>query len=761
MISRRTERIGSILAGAIFVLLGVLIVLSAYQIQYRDADIFWALRSGEWIVNNHMVPLTDPFSYTFEGKEWVDFTWGFQVAAHLFYSMMGWGGLFILQLLITGLTFVLIYLNVSLLGSRRLWLSASLLFIVFAGSFTRLFIRPHLFSYLLISAYLLILNIHEKRSSALIYLLFPLQVLWVNVHSSAILGVFITGAYAAGGVIDLLRGKGRELGTGGAALKRLVAVSIVLPFFSLLNPYGLKLAVFPLIHQGGENTDALRHIGEWLRLPLKELLFYLWPQPVNFFAFKALLLFVLIAFVLNRRRLKSRDLILFAGAFYMAATHVRWVAQFAFFGVPLLAANLAGYMDLRTGRLGADRVLGGFKLVAAAISAVLVFFVVARFSGARAIEGYGIGVRSSSYPEGTVAFMKSERIRGNIYNEYVFGGYLILNYPEVKVFIDGRTPTVYSPYFFWTSRLVNDAVRWKRLVAEHSISIALIKLETPLCSMLHEDEGWTAVSFDDVSVLYLKRASGFREVISRWGFTELKVCADTPKYELPEEERRLKAMRDELKTALGRKRTASFARPHRILGLVDTALGEGFLDEAADELKKAVGLKDNAGINYDLGLALARLDRSSEAIEAFTRAVKKDKSFKDPQLALGLTHYEAEDWGRAIEWLDKYIDLADDKTEHAAYRVRGMSCFKLGRFDCAVSSLKRAAFTTDDAAELGDIYYNLGNALFEKGSFADGKRYYGLAMEAEPEYRDVLRALADSHGRSGKPEQARRIVELL
>ena len=69
--------------------LGVFIFFIAFQKQRWDSDIFWALKSGEWIFENLAVPKTDPFSHTFFGEEWIDFTWGFQALAHFFYTYMG------------------------------------------------------------------------------------------------------------------------------------------------------------------------------------------------------------------------------------------------------------------------------------------------------------------------------------------------------------------------------------------------------------------------------------------------------------------------------------------------------------------------------------------------------------------------------------------------------------------------------------------------------------------------------------------------
>jgi hypothetical protein len=329
-------------------LLGIFIFLSAFQKQHWDTDIFWALRAGEWIIENLEVPKSDPFSYTFQGEPWIDFTWGFQVMAHLFYTYLGgWYGIFFLQLLVTSLTFYLIYLNLKLLTSGRVSLCICLLFLVYFCSYHRFFIRPHLFAYLFISLYLLFLNLYVKKGqSRFLYLLLPLQVLWVNIHSSFVLGIFMAGVYALSAFVD----EAREKGLGAEIspkLKRLIFISLLLPVFSLVNPYGWKLAVFPFIHQGGENAEALRHIGEWTKIPLNELLFYLYPFPLHYFAFKLLVIGAALSLVMNYRRANVRDTVLLAAAFYLAATHTRWVAQFAYFAAPVLALSITQYLEAR------------------------------------------------------------------------------------------------------------------------------------------------------------------------------------------------------------------------------------------------------------------------------------------------------------------------------------------------------------------------------------------------------------------------------
>jgi hypothetical protein len=46
---------------------------------------------------------------------------------------------------------------------------------------------------------------------------------------------------------------------------------------------------------------------------------------------------------------------------------------------------------------------------------------------------------ASTLPAGAVAFLRREGRRGTLWNEYVWGGYLIWHlYPDLRVSIDGR-----------------------------------------------------------------------------------------------------------------------------------------------------------------------------------------------------------------------------------------------------------------------------------------------------------------------------------
>ena len=757
MTTLRRGRDYPVLYAVLLLIFCVIVFLGAYQKQHWDTDIFWALKSGELIWNNFAVPHLDPFSYTFPDKEWIDFTWGFQVIAHIFYTYLGgWSGLFILQITLTFATFYLIYKNIALLSSGRLWFTLALIFLVYANARVRYIIRPQLFAYFFMALYFYVLTLFMKGEGLrplFIWLLLPLQVFWVNIHSSFILGIFIVGAYGAGEFIE-------ERFSGGLFSKPsmrtvwLIVVALLLPIVSLINPYGYKLAFFPLIHMGGENADALRYIAEWTPIRLKEMLFYIYPYPLHHAAAKVMFYGVILGFILNFKRLKVRDFIIIVPVAYMAASHIRWLVVFVLFAAPIVASNLSGYMD-RVGR--AERRWVSISLAVTIVVALLFIYEYA-FVYDRA--NLGIGLKRGYYPEGTVSFMKDNRLKGNIFNSYIFGGYLIYHYPENKVFIDGRTPTVYSPYHFWTSRLVHKKERWERLPKDHALDMALVGLTQSMCAELWKDEEWVPVNFDDASVLFLKDTQVMNSAITRWGFKNVDPCDTGKRYELSDTPEKLALMSAELK---GYKYGWSgSARPYWLMGLIDAEIGgvQNLL-EALKEFKKAIERRYDPLIYYDVGLVLVKLNRYDEALEAFEETIDFDSGFFTGYYGMGLAYYYKSDFEEAYKYFKRHVSLAGDKSEELAYKFLGLSAFNIEEFKMAAIYLKRAAFLTEEPKALANIYYYLANSHLEENEFVNSSSYYQMAIRLEPDYRLVIAALAEDFKDQGRSEASLHLLSQL
>ncbi len=737
-------------------LLALFLFLNAYGKQYLDSDIFWALKAGELINSGAGVPQTDPFSYTFGGSKWIDFTWGFQVIAHFFHSSLGgFTGLFILQLLVLSTTFFFLYRTLRLLSPKRMWLVWAIIFSVFAASHLRFVIRPHIFAYLFIILYFYILTLAEVRGRPrYLYLLLPLGLFWVNIHSSFILGFFIVGAYASGALIDLLRPSSKPAPRNSVIA--LIIATVLLPLVSIINPYGIELVIFPLVHMGGENSDALRYIGEWMPINLVKYLLNLYPLPFHNFVIKGFFFALAAALISNWRSIRTRDLILTAAVLYMAAQHARWMIIFVFFAAPIIAGNFSRSATPESGDSG-SRVWPG--ALAALVTLIVCVMTIHYYSFVKERRAYGVGPIDGFFPEGTVAFMKANKLQGNIYNEYIYGGYLIYSYPEMKVMIDGRTPTVYSSYFFWTTRMYDREASWARLTTDLGLTSALIQIEDRFCNKLWENPEWTPVSFDDVSVLYLKDLPLNREIIEKWGFRELMPCRSDSEYVPPTGDEALLTMREELRSIPDY--GVPVARRHRLLGLIDMELGGEYLKEGEAELKKAALITKNPTVHYALGLSQVELESYDKAIKTFESIIKRERGFSDAYYGLGVAYYRMKNYEEASDYLEKYIEMSADRSKDLSYKIAGKSMFNAGRYDMAARYLKRAAFLAEGKAELADIYYFIGNALLEEGRGRDSLLYYRKAIETEPEYKIVLNDLAGSMRKQGRDEAADILQALL
>ncbi|MBI5233865.1 MAG: hypothetical protein HY880_05880, partial [Deltaproteobacteria bacterium] len=589
-----------------------------------------------------------------------------------------------------------------------------------------------------------------KKLRYLFYLV-PAEMLWVNIHSSFILGIFIAGAYACGSCIDDMR-QGGFKGNVSSGTLRFAAVTAFIGLATFINPYGYKLAFFPLVHMGGENAEALRYIGEWKPVKFNELFFYLYPRPLDYLAFKVFVFGAVFALILNRRALKTRDLLLTGGALYLAVSHVRWIAMFAYFSAPIIVWNISHWLDERHGRGVYLRRLCVLTLV------LLVAALSYDYARLRGRDIYGIGIKAGHFPEGTVAFMKKYGVKGNMFNEYVFGGYLIYNYPESKVFIDGRTPTVYSPYFFWQSRMADRESLWKKLTDDYSVTVALVSSMHGLCGKLGKNPEWSAVSFDDVSVLFLKDVSENKPIISSHAIRETDPCS-SDKYAIPSDKEKLKAMRHELK-ALDWS-VISSARPHFLMGAVSTGLGGEYLEEAVKEYSTALSIIDDKRTRYDMGIALLKLKRYRHALDQFEKGLKMDKGFISANYGIGLSYYYLGNYEKSKGFLEKYIEAEGDKSEDLSYRFLGRSCFELKDFECAERYLKRAGFLTTEPKELADIYYRIGSSLIELDRESEGLNLYRTALSLEPEYKKVLASVADEFFKKGDLALAKAVRDII
>jgi hypothetical protein len=390
--------------------LGAICLLGLFTTQIDDPDFWWHLRTGQYIWQQHAIPVPDPFSYTtnsggltYAGEDTVrqfnlTHEWLAQVILYLAYRAGGFAGIVLLRaLLLAGFCGIAGFVAQRRSGSLLWGVTAAFLAASVAVNFRS--DRPALITFFLVAVFFALLELRRG-----IWSLPILSLVWANCHSGFFLGWIVVGAYALEAAVP-------RKGESTAERRNTLAVVAVLTILaSWLNPNHFRVLEVLRLYSRSSMTSMLI---EWSKP-------YLWGPP---YAFDLLLYAAAAVLLYSWRRVRVVDWVLFvvfAAAALMAFRNIIFVGLFA---PPLLAAYFPW-----------QRPLPRFtpKVLAVAMAAgVIVEIGVGGF--------FQFGAAMWRYPSGAAAFLLENHIAAPLFNTYEYGGYLIWRlWPEQRVFIDGR-----------------------------------------------------------------------------------------------------------------------------------------------------------------------------------------------------------------------------------------------------------------------------------------------------------------------------------
>jgi len=434
------------LTGALYLLMAGMIAAAVLQ-PVRSYDLGWHLATGRLIVEQGRIPSSDPFSFTRAGAPWLDHEWLFQVTAFLLNRFGGWRALLGADLVLalgTGLLLVA-WMRKERVGHGVL---AILLVLSMAGARFRFDARPEMASlFFMVFLFSILHGSREPEARWRVWLLPPLFAVWGNTHPGAVLGaallVLWMGAEWGQGLLD---GKGFP---GGI---RRAAICLVSSLGVLANPWGWRLLRVPLeirdIVLSGHAPNM-----EWAPPDFQQF-------PLFFLAVAAALVVLGIGF----REVDFSPALVTAVVSILAFQHLRNLGFF-FLLLPLALARPAASLEKRIRFPEGE----GRLLAAALLALVSLHFV--RGNLVAGERGYLDLVE----PRRAVDFMESHHVGGRLFNDVLFGGYLIWRrYPGHRVFIDGRNE-IYEPLLGEIFEAVNDGGKWQALLERHRIDAALLR----------------------------------------------------------------------------------------------------------------------------------------------------------------------------------------------------------------------------------------------------------------------------------------------
>ena len=158
-----------------------------------DPDVWWHLRTGQLILQNHSLFHTDPYSFTRFGQPWINHEWLAEVLLFGIYRLAGFGGLIVTFAVVIATTLLLVFVR----SPGRPYVAALIILWGAVASAPSWGVRPQMFSLLLGSIFLLLLEVSEQRPG-LLWWTAPLILLWVNLHAGYPIGLAFIALFLIG-----------------------------------------------------------------------------------------------------------------------------------------------------------------------------------------------------------------------------------------------------------------------------------------------------------------------------------------------------------------------------------------------------------------------------------------------------------------------------------------------------------------------------------------------------------------------------------
>jgi hypothetical protein len=467
---------------------------AGWQGLLTDGDVGWHIRTGEYILDHHAVPRHDLYSFSKPDAPWYAWEWLSDVIDGSLHRMAGLKGI----VLMAG---VVIATFATTLIRRMIWREVHLfvgivLSLLGVGSASIHFLaRPHIFTLLLLSGSVWMLEADRKQPSRRIWWLVPLTVAWTNLHGGFLVLIAVLGLAAAGTAVEALLGRDQDW--RGAA--RYGALTAACAAASLVNPYGYRL-----------HTHVVEYLrSDWIRNVIQEFQSPSF-RTENMVQFEALMfagLIVACSLFRRRRVVEGLWIVFFA---HLSLASVRHVPVFVTVVVPVIAAEIGGWWTCWTAGARKGSLIGILNQMAAdsmagfrrtsAWPAMVVFALILM---GRPIP-WPQDFPPQMFPVNMVHTHAAEIRSARLLTTDQWADFLIYTDPRQRVFIDGRSdfygPEVGNQYL----HMITGQWDWEQLLTKYDFNMAMLPVDTALAQLLKRHPAWRVTEDDGKQILLVR-----------------------------------------------------------------------------------------------------------------------------------------------------------------------------------------------------------------------------------------------------------------
>jgi tetratricopeptide (TPR) repeat protein len=678
----------------------------------EDPDAFTHLALGRDLLQRGSFPAGDPFAFALPEAVYYNTEWLFGVVLYIGILAAGPLGVVLLKAAILALAVWILWLDSRAwdeptgTGPTALLIRAAVLTAVVVMMRHRFVERPDIVLMVFLAFTIYAVNAYLAAGRPWIFLLPAVQVVWVNMHPSIVVGLLVLVAVLGGGVALRVGTRvvarwwqpsaaavsavpsWRRLGTVTAVLIAMIAVSA-------LNPYRFDPLTLPfrLADQPWFRQEVLE-----LQPPRPTA----WPGP---YAVTALLAVGLVG---TATRLPLIPALVAVPFVRLGLSAIRFVFLLELVAAPILARALTVITA------GARSRLGRRLRLAAAVGALTAAVGVAGLTGIgvgpladpRKVPGFGVNPRW--VPEGALRYLDDRGIDGRVFNAFHFGGYIEWrDFPRRMPIIDGRglVPRSLLEEIHFARAY---PAHLERLQARFGLEVAVMDYPSYSGDAVEDVLGpdadaalaapaWALVYWDDVALVYLRRGGPHAAVIARDEYRHVKPA-------------------------------------NGAAGILRTLEDPAWADAARAELRRNVAETGSSIGRLLLGHAALDPD---QAIAAFAGVDDPVHRFEADQ-ATARAYWRKKDFARATEFYERA--LARASTASILYNV-GQVRIEAGDDRSAVRYLDRARRADPGLAH---VYHALIAAYQRLGDEASARELGPSFLQA------ATRARVDQHERAAR-----------
>jgi tetratricopeptide (TPR) repeat protein len=495
----------------------------------REPDLWWMIRTGEWMLEKGSVTFKDCFSYTHDGVDWINVKWLYEIILALWVSCLGIDMIFLLQAMVIVAIFYLNYLLArTFIHSVDETIFYSITSIVFLFALLlidfRIIGRPEMISHIasVLFLYLFLQFLQTEQIKFLVFLI-PVQILWSNLHegfgTGMVLSFYIIGWLWV--IYFIGNRKNQPLKETGILLAVILSVSI--------NPRGPALLLHPvhIFNQLQTNQYTTELIGSdkaayWTTTSWASL---------------SLFVLVCILFIVQYRKKINQVNFLWTVQFgylgwilllfYLSLTAYRNIPFFVLAITPM-AIHQVYMLWVDRGKL-ISRILMFLSITASSLC--IVFVQTGFYDDLTANrDRHGLQIMQSHNPIAAAEFMKENGLDQRIcFSDYMISSYLLWSFaPQFKTYIDLRDLDVFPNAFFdrYNQILQNPALFEEEDQKYNFQSVVLLRRNIEIIPVLYRylfnSAQYELIYMDPVAIIFAKKTNENQSCIDRYGLKKAK-----------------------------------------------------------------------------------------------------------------------------------------------------------------------------------------------------------------------------------------------